>query len=97
MSERNIPSIEEINAHFAQLAAKDALALARSPGEHLSSNHMRCPACGWRDDPSSADLCELYSEGVHDVDCQRCNHSFVVETAVSYTFISPPALEVARG
>lgn len=45
----------------------------------------KCPHCGYEFE-DLADWGELYKEGEHELDCNRCNLTFDVQTHVSISF-----------
>ena len=65
------------------------------PGELRHSSIFRCPSCRHTSTPERAELYELYDDGEHEITCDRCDHTFSVETHVSYTFTSPAVLPAA--
>ncbi len=58
-------------------------------GEVMHSQRARCPHCTHMFTIESGDS-DIYGEGEHEVTCPKCEGEFTVQTAVSYSFTSPP-------
>lgn len=51
---------------------------------------IRCPNCGNVEHASERGECGVYADGTHELYCYECEQDFEIETAVSYSFKSPP-------
>ena len=53
-----------------------------------SSDYIICPYCGNAYDNKYGydDFPEIYQEGDHEIDCDECGKTFILETIVSYSY-----------
>lgn len=53
-----------------------------------SDEFVICPHCGYAipTDLGYEDFPEIYEDGDHEIDCPECEKTFVLETAVSYSW-----------
>lgn len=53
-----------------------------------SSDYIICPYCGNAYDNKYCyeDFPEIYQEGDHEIDCDECGKTFILETMVSYSY-----------
>lgn len=53
-----------------------------------STDFVICPYCGYAipTDYGYEDFPEAYEDGDHEIDCPECKKTFVLETAVSYSW-----------
>nr|DAV58121.1 MAG TPA: zinc-ribbon domain protein [Caudoviricetes sp.] len=54
----------------------------------FSSDYIICPYCGNALDTKYGyeDFPELYEEGDHELECDECGKTFILETMVSYSY-----------
>lgn len=55
------------------------------------AKRIRCPKCGNIEEVDFE--MNIWEAGEHDVHCSACDHKYVIETEVSYSFVSPPRLD----
>jgi DNA-directed RNA polymerase subunit RPC12/RpoP len=63
------------------------LATSSEPVSH--HNRIRCPKCGNQTNPSDHEDRCAYEEGDWEIWCTECDHQFIVEVRVEYSYTSP--------
>ena len=51
---------------------------------------LRCPDCGHLFSAEDYNDATIFTSGLHDALCPKCGGDFEIETAISYSWVSPP-------
>jgi len=76
------------------LKTKKYQALQDGDSWDFSCNKLpKCPHCGNDFNIDEREAWELYEDDRHKVECDLCQHSFFVETNITYSFSTDDQLE----